>query len=69
MKMTSKKQLFMSIRAPFFSNQSMLGAIFAQILEILPGFYGILAGFSPNQNFLTCGCTPAPPPPTPVPSL
>jgi len=42
-KMTSKKALhvdlraikkaFMSIRAPIFSNQSMLGAIFAQIFR------------------------------------
>jgi len=28
-----KKQLFMSIQAPLFSNQSMLGAIFAQVFR------------------------------------
>jgi len=29
----SKEKLFMSIRAPIFSNQSMLGATFAQIFS------------------------------------
>jgi len=44
--------------APFFSNQSMLGADFACIfgslprfLLILPGFLEVLPGFSPNQTF------------------
>ena len=31
-----KKKLFMSIRAPLFSNQSMFGAIFAQIFRVTP---------------------------------
>jgi len=55
----------MSIRAPLFSNQSMLAAIFAQIFrefrrfsEILPGFYRILLRLSPNQNYWGCDCTP-----------
>ena len=30
---TSNKKLFMSIRAPLFLNQSMLGTIFAQIFR------------------------------------
>jgi len=63
----------MSIWAPLFSNQSILDAIFAQIFmefwkvlrdfaRILKDFNRILKdlpGFSPNQNFWGCGCTPA----------
>jgi len=32
---------------------------FAQISTILSVFWGILPGFSPNQNFWGCTCTPA----------
>jgi len=68
-----QKQLFMSIRAPLFSNQRMLGAIllkfsgsFRRFSKILPRLYGILSGFSPNQNFGGPIAPPAPSPPTPV---
>jgi len=54
-----------SIRASLFSDQSTLCAIFAQIFREFvkvpsdfPGLYGILTGFSPNQHFWGCGCTP-----------
>jgi len=47
----------MSFWAPFFSNQSMLGAIFAHIFREFvkvfrdfAWFLGILPGFSPNQH-------------------
>ena len=50
----------------FFSNQTTLGAIFAGILvrfsKICPDFYRVcldFQGFSPNQNFWVCACTPA----------
>jgi len=65
----------MSIPVPLFLNQSMLGVIFAQIfrdfykvlrdfariLEDFARIYGILLGFSPNQNFWGCGCNPCTP--------
>ena len=48
----------MSIRAPIFSNQSMLGAIFVQIfrefqkvLKDFPGFQRILPGFYQIKTF------------------
>jgi len=68
--MTSKKVFmwFCTCWAPFFSNQSTLGAIFVHIfwdfakvsnfLQILPRFPWILPGFSPNQNFWGCAFTP-----------
>ena len=34
---------------------------FRRFSEILPGFYGNLPGFSPNQNFWKCGCIPCTP--------
>jgi len=34
--------------------------------SILPGFSGILPGFSTNQNFWGCACAPAPSPPAPL---
>ena len=56
----------MSIRVPLFSNQSMLGTIFAQIfrefqnvLRDFARFQRILPRFSPDENFWVCGCTPA----------
>jgi len=58
----------MSIRAPLFLNQSMLGATFAQIfrefLKVLGDFARILWDFAQiftNQNFWGCGCTPCTP--------
>ena len=64
-KVSSHKKLFVSIRAPLVSNQTMLGAIFAQIfrefykvlrdfsliLEDFTRISWVLPGFSPNQNF------------------
>ena len=70
-RVTSKEKLSMSFWAPFFSNQSMLGAIFAHIFREFvkvfrdfAWFLGILPGFSPNQH---CWGGLALPPLTPVP--
>jgi len=71
--MTSKrKKVFMSfcpLWAPFFSNQSKLGAIFARIFKVFAQIFGdfgrvsqilqTLPEFSPNQNFWGCACTSA----------
>jgi len=56
-----------SLRTPLFSNQSMLDAICAQMLqsfrkfpEILPGFYGISPGFCQIKTFGGAIAAPAP---------
>jgi len=56
-----------SLRAPLFSNQKLLDAICAQMLqsfrkfpEILPGFYGISRGFCQIKTFGGAIAAPAP---------
>jgi len=67
----------MSIRAPLFSNQSMLDAIFAQIFRefqkvlrdfrgFFPDFMGFLPDFHQIKTFGGAVAPPVPPPPTPV---
>jgi len=57
----------------FFSNQNMLGVIFAQIfrdfVKVLRDFIRIFWDFArifTKSKLWVCGCTPAPPPPAPV---
>jgi len=51
--------------APFFLNQSTLGAILARIFrefaQIFPGFTDLFPGFSPNKTFWGSACTPCTP--------
>jgi len=56
----------MAIRAPFFSNQSMLGPIFAQIcrkfVKVLRFFLNFFVGFCPDfHQIKTFGDAVAPP--------
>ena len=50
--------------AQIFRGFAQVFTDFAQISTDLPIFSGILPGFSPDQNFWGCACTPAPPLPT-----
>jgi len=63
-----QKELFISIREPFSSNQSMLGAIFCSnfqgVCEGSQRFFPEVVGFFPafqNQYFGGCGCIPCTP--------
>jgi len=61
----------MSIQTPFFSNQSLLGAIFAQIFrefvkEFFPDFVEFWPDFHQIKTFGGAVAAPAPSPPTPV---
>jgi len=67
----ARKKLFMSIRAPFFSNQSMFGTIFHHFfrvfVKVLQRFCPDFVGFRPDfHQIKTFEGAVASPPPTPV---
>jgi len=67
--------VLMQIFGAIFRSQKILGAILTRFSEILPRYLGILfgfsgilpefsrifSGFSTNQNFWGCACTPCTP--------
>jgi len=60
-KVTSEKNLFMSFWAPFFSNQSMLGTIFAHIFRELVKVFRDFARIFTKSELWGGTCTPCTP--------